>query len=63
MQQIAEISNRAIMNELGLDGADYADMVKEQRGIIVELDSKAKSLEEENRILKNRIVDLEAKKK
>lgn len=63
MQQIAEISNQAIMNELGLDSADYADMVKEQRSMIVELDNKAKSLEEENRILKNRIIDLEAKKK
>ena len=63
MQQIAEISNQAIMNELGLDSADYADMVKEQRSMIVELDNKTKSLEEENRILKNRIIDLEAKKR
>jgi hypothetical protein len=63
MEQIAEISNQAIMNELCLDSSDYSDMVKEQRGMITELDKKAKSLEEENRILKNRIMDLEAKKK
>lgn len=63
MEQIAEISNQAIMNELCLDSSDYSDMVKEQRGMITELDKKAKSLEEENRILKNRIIDLEAKKK
>lgn len=29
---------------------DYSDMVKEQRGMITELDKKAKALEEENRI-------------
>ena len=63
MEQIAEISNQAIMNELCLDSSDYSDMVKEQRGMITELDKKAKALEEENRILKNRIIDLEAKKK
>lgn len=63
MEQIAEISNQAIMNELCLDSSDYSDMVKEQRGMITELDKKAKTLEEENRILKNRIIDLEAKKK
>lgn len=63
MEQIAEISNQAIMNELCLDSSDYSDMVKEQRGMITELDKKAKALEEENRILKNHIIDLEAKKK
>lgn len=63
MEQIAEISNQAIMNELCLDSSDYSDMVKEQRGMITELDKKAKTLEEENRILKNRIIDLEAKKR
>ncbi len=63
MEQIARISNRAIMNELNLDGSDYSDMVKEQRDMITNLDTKYKALEEENRVLKNRIIDLEAKKK
>lgn len=63
MEQIARISNRAIMDELNLDGSDYSDMVKEQRDMITNLDAKYKALEEENRVLKNRIIDLEAKKK
>lgn len=63
MEQIARISNRAIMDELNLDGSDYSDMVKEQRDMITNLDAKYKALEEENRILKNRIIDLDAKKK
>lgn len=63
MEQIARISNRAIMDELNLDGSDYSDMVKEQRDMITNLDTKYKALEEENRVLKNRIIDLEAKKK
>lgn len=63
MEQIARISNRAIMDELNLDGSDYSDMVKEQRDMITNLDAKYKALEEENRVLKNRVIDLETKKK
>lgn len=63
MQQIANISNKAIMDELTLDVNDYSDMVKEQREMIEEYDRKTKSLEEENRILRNQIIDLESKKK
>lgn len=63
MEQIARISNRAIMDELNLEGSDYSDMVREQRDMITSLDAKYKALEEENRVLKNRIIDLEAKKR
>jgi hypothetical protein len=63
MQQIANISTKAIMDELTFDANDYADMVKEQREMIVDYDKKTKELEEENRKLKNQIIDLEAKKK
>lgn len=63
MQQIANISNKAIMDELTLDVNDYSDMVKEQREMIEEYDRKTKSLEEENRILRNQIIDFENKKK
>ena len=63
MQQIANISTRAIMDELTFDANDYSDMVKEQREMIDNYDRKTKALEEENRILKNTIMDLEAKKK
>jgi hypothetical protein len=63
MQQIANISTKAIMDELTFDVNDYTNMVKEQRGMIEEYDRKTKSLEEENRILKNKIIDYENKKK
>lgn len=63
MQQIANISNKAIMDELTFDVNDYTEMVKEQREMIVNYDKKNKELEEENRILRNQIMDLEAKKK
>lgn len=62
MQQIANISSRAIMDELTFDANDYSEMIKEQREIIVDYDQKLKKAEEENRILKNQIIDLEAKK-
>ena len=63
MQQSANIRNRAIMDELTFDANDYADMVKNQREMIVDYDKKTKELEEENRILKNKIIDLESKRK
>lgn len=63
MQQIANISNKAIMDELTFDANDYTDMVKEQREKIIDYDKRNKELEEENRILKNQLMDLEAKKK
>jgi hypothetical protein len=63
MQQIANISTKAIMDELTFDVNDYSDMVKQQRDMIVNYDKKTKALEEENRTLKNQIMDLESKKK
>lgn len=63
MQQIANISAKAIMDELTFDANDYSSMVKDQREMIVDYDKKNKALEEENRILKNQIIDLENSKK
>lgn len=63
MQQIANISTKAIMDELTFDTNDYSDMVKEQRDMILNYDKRTKELEEENRILKNKIIDFETKKK
>ena len=40
MQQIANISTRAIMDELTFDVNDYSNMVKEQREMIVDYDKK-----------------------
>lgn len=63
MQQIANISSKAIMDELTFDANDYTDMIKEQRELILDYDARLKKAEEENRILRNKITDLENKKK
>ena len=63
MQQIAKLSSKAIMDELTFDVNDYTEMLKEQREMIVDYDARVKSLEEENRILKNQIMDLQESKK
>lgn len=62
MKQVADISNRSIMDQLSLDGNDYTQMLKEQREMIVELTAKTDELKEENRNLKNRLADMENKK-
>jgi hypothetical protein len=63
MKQIADLSNQSIMEQLTLDANDYAEMLKEQRGLIGKLQSESDELSEENRMLKNKIIDLENKKK
>lgn len=62
-KQIDEISNANIANQLTLDAAEYSDIIKEQREMIQKYDSDIESLKEENRILKNKIIDLENKKR
>ena len=62
-KQIDEISNTNIANQLTLDAAEYSDIIKEQREMIQKYDSDIESLKEENRILKNKIIDLENKKR
>lgn len=62
-KQIDEISNTNIANQLTLDAAEYSDIIKEQREMILKYDSDFESLKEENRILKNKIIDLENKKR
>lgn len=52
MKQIADISNRSIMDQLLLDENDYTDMIAEQKQMIKKLDEKVIVLEEENRKLK-----------
>lgn len=61
-RQIDEISNTNIANQLTLDAAEYSDIIKEQREMIQKYDSDIESLKEENRVLKNKIIDLENKK-
>ena len=63
MKQIADLSNQSIMEQLTLDSNDYSEMVKEQRDMIMRLQTESDELLEENRMLKNKIIDLENKKK
>ena len=58
-KQIDEISNTNIANQLTLDNNDYTEIVKEQREMIQKYDADINELKEENRMLKNKIIDLE----
>lgn len=63
IKQVADISNKSIMEQLAFDNNDYADMVKKQRELLTELQSKCDEMEEENRNLKNELNDLRSNKK
>lgn len=62
-RQIDEISNNNIANQLTLDNNEYSEIVKEQREMIQKYDVELEAIKEENRILKNKIIDLENKKR
>lgn len=62
-RQIDEISNTNIANQLTLDNNEYSEIVKEQREMILQYDADLAALREENRVLKNKIIDLESKKR
>lgn len=62
-KQIDQISNENIANQLTLDSNEYTDIIKEQREMIVKYESDVEELREENRMLKNKIIDLENKKR
>ncbi|MED3562262.1 hypothetical protein [Bacillus xiapuensis] len=59
MKQIADFSNRSILDQLMLDENDYTDMIAQQREMINELDSKLIKEEEDNRLLKIEIAKLQ----
>lgn len=61
-KQIDDISNQNISNQLTLDNNEYSEIVKEQRDLIKNFESEIDKLKEENRNLKNKIIDLENKK-
>ena len=63
MKQIADLSNKSIMEQLTWDENDYTQMIKDQREMILDLQQKCDSLEEDNRLLSNKVIDLENKKK
>jgi len=63
MKQIADLSNESIMDQLTFDSSDYSEMIKEQREMILKYEQTAEAINEENRLLKNQIIDLEQVKK
>ena len=63
MKQVADLSNRSIMEQLTFDANEYTDMLKEQREMILKYEEDSLVLKEENRNLKNQITDLQTKKK
>lgn len=63
MKQIADLSNSSIMDQLTFDSGDYTGMIKEQREMIIKYEDENLEIKEENRILKNKLLDLEQKKK
>jgi len=52
IRQVADISNRNIMEQLKFDENDYTEMINEQRALIETYRDQAEKLEEENRLLK-----------
>lgn len=62
-KQIDKISNENIANQLTLDNSEYSEIVKEQRETLKAQEQKIDELTEENRNLKNKIIDLENRKR
>lgn len=58
MKQIADISNRSILDQLMFDENDYTEMIAQQKDMITDLDAKLMKAEEENRLLKIQINEL-----
>lgn len=56
ISQVADLSNKSIMNQLQFDENDYTNMMIEQRELIQDLDDKVIKLEEENRLLKKELM-------
>jgi hypothetical protein len=60
MKQVADISNKSILEQLILNENDYVEMIKDQRNLIQEFQDKAIKFEEESRLLKIKLKDLES---
>jgi uncharacterized protein YprB with RNaseH-like and TPR domain len=52
IKQVADESNKSILQQLMFDENDYTEMIKEQRVLIEDYRSKYEKLEEEHRLLK-----------
>lgn len=63
MKQFLDLSNQSIMEQLTFDANDYTAMIKEQRELVNKLQDENDQLKENNRLLKNQIIDLETRGK
>lgn len=52
MKQIADFSNKSILDQLMFDDNDYTDIIAQQRDLIKKLDDELIKVKEENRLLK-----------
>jgi len=57
MRQMLDLSHQSIMEQLELTDSDYAQMVKEQREMIKNLQAEKDRLEEELRNMANRYIE------
>lgn len=62
MKQIADLSNASIMEQLGFDAGEYANIIKEQREMVIGLNQEIDRLKEENRRLENEVIELKIRK-
>lgn len=56
MKQIADFSNKSIIEQLMFDENDYTDMISQQRDLIKKLDDELIKLREDNRLMKIQII-------
>jgi len=59
MRQVADISNKSLMDQLMLNENDYTEMIKEQREMILKYEKDCSRLEEDNRNLHIKIKHFE----
>lgn len=59
IKQVADISNKSIIEQLMFDENDYTEMITKQREMLLSLTESNNKLEEENRLLKTKIYNYE----
>lgn len=59
MKQVADISNKSILDQLNFDENDYTNIIKDQRQMIQDMQTKLEKLEEENRLLNIKLLHYE----
>ena len=63
MKQTMDLSNQSILEQIQLDSNEYTGMLKDQYQLIQDYNNKNIQLEEENRLLKIKLQDLENRKR